>query len=288
MKYIIAITLFLLTSLSYASEQIKIIVPSAAGGFQHRIALFLQKSIQEEYTGKNVVVITKPGGDGAVGLQEVVNDNSDNVFFLTGMGILQKSTNVPTMMENIKKLKPSILMFETHFVLITEDISNVKTFKELEKMSKTKPLNIGGSLAIGTYIAEEVLKSTTNTSYVTYNSDAQVMMALKSKTIDAGVITYPSSINRKDFVVILETDVKGLKKAGIKTNKMLMTQHGLWASPKTSEDNTIIMNRMIRNILMKEKWRNEIHSWNLKIYDADQSPEGLLNSSNLFLNNFKK
>lgn len=288
MKKLFIALLFAVATCVHANETFKIIVPGAAGGLQHKIALMLQQAIQTENPQITVVVIPRPGGDGAVALNDVVNDPADGVFIITGQSILYKSTQVPAMMTSMKKLKPTILMFETYFVFITPQESPIKTYRDLLQARQQGWVNFGNSLQISSFVASSILQDLTNITMVVYNSDPQVMQALKSKTVDVGVIAYPSVAGRTDYNVLIASNPAGLRRAQVRTNKSLTTQHGLWAGPATSDDNVLRMNRLIRSVLENPRWQQTINSWSLDIYTQDRTPQGLVDAADRFLENVKK
>jgi tripartite-type tricarboxylate transporter receptor subunit TctC len=65
---------------SYPNKPITIIVPFSAGGGLDLLARSLEK-MAPKYLGQPLVVVNKPGGDGTIGWNELVNANPDGYTF---------------------------------------------------------------------------------------------------------------------------------------------------------------------------------------------------------------
>lgn len=204
MKKVILL-LSLLCSAAYAAETIKLILPQPPGGYADTTYRKIQQKINEngQY---NIVIINKPGGDGLVALNDFLNDKSDNTLMFVGPTLIIKSATDIKTTNTVSKLTPIVVTTtDSGTLFVSNKKSNIKTWNDLIRESKTRPINIGASSTIQKLILEEMFKDNSNVTVIPFTGDGPTLLSLFSNSIEVANLTITGS---KKFIT--SGDLNGL------------------------------------------------------------------------------
>jgi len=187
LKKILALTLLVASSLCFAKDTIKLIVPTPAGGWADIVVRKMQKVINDN--GKYIaIVINKPGGDGMVATNELLIEK-DDALMIGGLNLLIKSTDNEKTLATVKSLVPviHIASFGTTFI---SNSPKIKTWKDLIQESRTRMVNIGNSAGLSQRtMLEELFGNNANINIVPFTGDTQGLQSLMSKDIEVLNVT---------------------------------------------------------------------------------------------------
>ncbi len=141
-------------SLAYPNQQIRLIVPFAAGGITDLLARMAGEHIKNK-SGQNVIVENRPGAGGNTGLDQVVKSTPDGYTIgLSGSTIFGVNPHIYKQMpfDPIKDLVPVAVIAEAPQILVV-NAKKVpsKTLKEFIAFAKANPDKLShGSAGTGT------------------------------------------------------------------------------------------------------------------------------------------
>ena len=126
----------------YPSKPVKIVVPYAPGGATDIVARILGEQLKQ-ITGQSFVVENKPGANGIVAINEMVNSKPDGYTLMIGNVTTNTITPVltPAKVPNYDKNVVAIsrLVDIPEFLVVTTNNFNVKTVPELIEYAKKIP-----------------------------------------------------------------------------------------------------------------------------------------------------
>ncbi len=139
----------------YPAKPVKIIVPYAPGGATDIVARILGEQLRQAL-GQSFVVENKPGANGIVAVNEMVNAKADGYTLMIGNVTTNTITPVltPTKLPNYEKnvLPISRLVDIPEFLIVTTTNFNVKTVPELVDYGKKNPGKLRyGTVGAGSY-----------------------------------------------------------------------------------------------------------------------------------------
>jgi tripartite-type tricarboxylate transporter receptor subunit TctC len=189
---------------SYPTKPIRLISPTSGGAYDN-IARAMQPLLLEEL-GQPVVIETRAGGGGVVGLESVARADPDG-YTLLNMGVSQAVLNplfvgkVPY--DTVKDFTHIAMMGELTMALYVHQSMNVNTFKGLIDYAKANPGKVAfGSSGIGQtfHLAGEMLKLRTGTDllHVPYKGTPQALQDFFSGRLL--MMFYPPAANIMDRV----------------------------------------------------------------------------------------
>jgi len=139
----------------YLSKPVKIVVPYAPGGATDIVARILGEQLKQ-ITGQSFVVENKPGANGIVAINEMVNSKPDGYTLMIGNVTTNTITPVltPAKVPNYDKNVVAIsrLVDIPEFLVVTTTNFNVKTVPELIEYAKKNPGKLRyGTVGAGSY-----------------------------------------------------------------------------------------------------------------------------------------
>jgi len=207
-KQILTMILFMLatTNISYAKDNIKIVVPFSAGGPVDVIARQLEKTLTKR-ADVSVVVDYKVGASGNLATQFVRDDKSRDTVLLIHSSALVINAADPDATYNLKTdLVPVAFLGQVPLALIVNKESGITSLKQFVNVDKTKPMFFGsGGVGTGTHIAGESLKLQTkqNLVHVPYKGEAPALVDLLGNRITFMITGLSNATKHPDRVNIL-------------------------------------------------------------------------------------
>jgi tripartite-type tricarboxylate transporter receptor subunit TctC len=182
----------------YPNGQVRVIVPTAAGGVTDTMARLVAQRLSE-HIGQTVIVENRPGGNGAVGAMAVERAAADGLTLMVASDAAITATpylsaNLPY---NAKEFTPIIALGRGTPTLVVKASLPVNTAQELIALAKSKPgaLNYG-SYGIGTYahLSMEDFKRRTGTDivHIPYRGATPAASALLAGDLDMVLLNLSS------------------------------------------------------------------------------------------------
>jgi len=181
-----------LQAASYPEKPINYIVPWAAGGGSDIMARTIAEIIRKyNFLPQPVVVVNRPGGSGAIGMNEVFQKKGDPY---TIIGVVSGQISTPLAIKapvDGAMFAPISNMAMDEYLLVVKTDSPFKTAQDLIEAAKAKPdvVTVGGSGTTGSedHISTGLLGKAANVrlKYVPFNSGGEVMGALLGGHIDS-------------------------------------------------------------------------------------------------------
>lgn len=185
---------------SYPSKPIKFIVPYAPGGLPDTVARVVAKQLGERL-GQSVVVDNRPGGNGVVAYQTLLNSTpGDGHAFIVSDGSMLSITPLVNKAANYqvgKDILPVALIARSPLFVVAHPKTGVNNFKEFVSLVKSKPDQLTyGSSGIGSthHLTMEALKVALNLDvrHVPYRGSGQSTPALVGGQTDFSIAALPS------------------------------------------------------------------------------------------------
>ncbi|WP_423458277.1 Bug family tripartite tricarboxylate transporter substrate binding protein [Ottowia sp. VDI28] len=185
---------------TYPSKPIKFIVPYAPGGLPDTVARWVSQRLTERL-GQSVVVDNKPGGNGVVAYQALLQSTpSDGHAFIVSDGSMLSIT--PQINKNATyrighELLPVSMIATSPLFIVAHPKTGVTSFKEFVEAVKAKPNEYAyGSSGIGSthHLTMEALKAALNLDvrHVPFRGSGQSTPALVGGQVDFSVAALPS------------------------------------------------------------------------------------------------
>ncbi len=185
---------------TYPSKPIKFIVPYAAGGLPDSVARVVAQRLTERL-GQSVVVDNKPGGNGVVAYQALLQSTpQDGHAFIVSDGSMLSITPLVNKTVPYKvgtDILPVSLIARSPLFLVAHPKTNVNTMQEFVTLVKGKPGDFTyGSSGIGSthHLTMEALKAALNLDvrHVPFRGSGQSTPALVGGQVDFSVAALPS------------------------------------------------------------------------------------------------
>ncbi len=185
---------------AYPSKPIKFIVPYAAGGLPDSVARVVAQRLTERL-GQSVVVDNKPGGNGVVAYQALLQSTpQDGHAFIVSDGSMLSITPLVNKTAPYKvgtDILPVSLIARSPLFLVAHPKTNVNTMQEFVALVKSKPGEFTyGSSGIGSthHLTMEALKAALNLDvrHVPFRGSGQSTPALVGGQVDFSVAALPS------------------------------------------------------------------------------------------------
>jgi tripartite-type tricarboxylate transporter receptor subunit TctC len=192
MKKLLQAVLLSLSLSAAAADPQFIVNPYPPGGSSDIISRQIEKHFAKE--NKNLVITFKPGAEGYLAVEDTVRNNKPGTFVYVGGGLLViKAQEDPAMKAVLDQLKPVAMLYAHNVVAMTNN-PELKTWVDVQAVSKTRPIKIGA----WNRNTDGVLESSLDQSVVAkYKGTVQIMVDLKNNTLDVGILPYPQA---KDFI----------------------------------------------------------------------------------------
>lgn len=172
------------------TKDIEFVVPYSPGGGSDINARTLAQVIKnEKLVDKNMIIVNKPGGTGAVGNAYTFSKKGDPHTIMTWVSGQQAATVVNKAEVSLKDLTPIATLALDSFLVLVKANSPYKTFDDLVKAAKANPekITIGGAGATQEdYLIYHMINKHAGAKlkYVTFNSGGEAMTALIGGHID--------------------------------------------------------------------------------------------------------
>lgn len=185
---------------TYPSKPIKFIVPYAPGGLPDTVARWVSQRLTERL-GQSVVVDNKPGGNGMVAYQALLQSTpSDGHAFIVSDGSMLSIT--PQINKNAtyrigQELVPVSMIATSPLFIVAHPKTGVSNFQQFLEAVKAKPDGFTyGSSGIGSthHLTMEALKAALNLDirHVPFRGSGQSTPALVGGQVDFSVAALPS------------------------------------------------------------------------------------------------
>lgn len=138
---------------TYPSKPITIVLASTTGGASDTVARFAGEAIQKAL-GQPVIVVSRPGAGGSIGVESVVKAPADGyTFLLTTSGNLSINPHVYKLTyDPVAQLTQVSILVDVPFVLVSNRESGPKSLKELIATAKQRPGQLKmGNAGLGTH-----------------------------------------------------------------------------------------------------------------------------------------
>jgi tripartite-type tricarboxylate transporter receptor subunit TctC len=173
----------------WPKENVKLIVPFAAGGGTDRLARLMGQRLSEK-TGKSFVVENRPGAGGNIGAAQVAKANDPHQLLFTTASIVVSPFLFSKPGYNLSKdLTPVIQVSSSPLVLVVKSNSAIKAITDLPAAAQAKSggLNyaspgVGTTSHLGGFLLSKQLKMPA--SHVAYRGAGPAVNALISGEID--------------------------------------------------------------------------------------------------------
>lgn len=237
-KKLLLTLLFSVTTV-HATETIKIIVPYAAGGNTDLVARLYAKELAKQDI--DAVVVNKPGANGFIGTQEVMQSRPDGKTLLfSGVGgVVYASATNPAAYQAMNQLVPVIRTAIYGQMIVAHSSSDIKTFDQLTKALKTRTVAVGISDSTMKSAVDELFPGNTNLIAVNYGGDGQTMLGMMNKSVEVGTLTWAQEprVQAGEFVALAMTTSNGRNGVKSLTELGYPVSHegwnGFWLPPET-------------------------------------------------------
>lgn len=178
----------------YPSKPIQITVPYPPGGTSDLTARILSGKLGE-LLKQSVVVVNKPGGGGALGIQTIAAAKPDGYSVLTSPpGIVIVPLITPRTAFSLRDFTPVSIAVSTPNVITVKSDSPFKTFEELIEYARTNPGKLNFSSAgPGTtpHFAGELIKleTKTNITHVPMGGEAPAVTGLLGGHVELSLVS---------------------------------------------------------------------------------------------------
>jgi tripartite-type tricarboxylate transporter receptor subunit TctC len=185
---------------AYPSKPLKFIVPYAPGGLPDTVARVVAKQLGERL-GQSVVVDNRPGGNGVVAYQTLLQSTpGDGHAFIVSDGSMLSITpliNKAATYQVGKDILPVSLIARSPLFVVAHPKTGVSTFADFVSLVKSKPDEFTyGSSGIGSthHLTMEALKVALNLDirHVPYRGSGQSTPALVGGQVDFSIAALPS------------------------------------------------------------------------------------------------
>jgi tripartite-type tricarboxylate transporter receptor subunit TctC len=236
------LTLLFCLSTAHATETIRVIVPYAAGGNTDLVARLYAKELAKQDI--DVVVINRPGANGFIGTQEIMNARPDGKTLLfSGVGgVVYTATTNPAAYQAMNRLVPIIRTGVYGEMLVSHSSSEIKTLDQLVKALKTRTVAVGVANSTMRSAVEELFPDSPNLIAVGYNGDGQTVLGLLNKSVEVGTLTWSQDFRITQgelnglavFTARGRNNIKSLTELGYPV--VYEGWNGFWAPPETPRD----------------------------------------------------
>jgi tripartite-type tricarboxylate transporter receptor subunit TctC len=185
---------------AYPTKPVKFIVPYAAGGLPDTVARVVAQRLTERL-GFAVVVDNKPGGNGVVAYQSLLQSTpADGHAFIVSDGSMLSITPQLNKTANYqvgKDILPVSLIARSPLFIVAHPKTGANTFKDFIGLTKSKPGEFTyGSSGIGSthHLTMEALKAALNLDirHIPYRGSGQSTPALVGGQVDFSVAALPA------------------------------------------------------------------------------------------------
>jgi tripartite-type tricarboxylate transporter receptor subunit TctC len=158
-----------------------------AGGIGERDCRVLWEEYDSAY-GTNTVIITKPGANGLIAINDMIQSAHDNKMMCSGSTIVVYNQIVdPTVNYRTEELETIIKFYETSSFWFVPNSNPAKNFNELiiSLRSLNRPVNVGFTLSAHEVIAKYLAKKyNISINIIKFKSSSQIFPSLIDGSLD--------------------------------------------------------------------------------------------------------
>ena len=175
---------------TYPSKAVRIVVPYAAGGGTDILARLFAQKLTEAW-GQSVVVDNRPGADGVIGSEAVMNTAPDghNLVLVVAAHVINPFVKVKVPFDVLKDFTPVTLVAASPWVVVVNPAVQANNIRELIALAKAQPGKLSfGSSEPSSRLAGEQFKQQAgvNLLHVPYKGGSQIMTDLLGGHIQVG------------------------------------------------------------------------------------------------------
>ena len=187
-----------------SAKPVMLVVPYAPGGAADPILRPMAARLQELW-GRPVLIDNRPGANGAIGTQYVINapgDGNTILFHITGLIQNLALAKTKPSYDPFQDLQPVALIGRQAVALVTPSASAYKTFVELANAVKATPTSFSyGSYGIGStsHIYGEVLRASLNVDvpHIPFKGTAPLLQEMMGNRIPMAFVSSQTAIDRE-------------------------------------------------------------------------------------------
>ena len=263
---------------SFPSRQIRMIVPAPPAGITDLSARLVAEGLRVKFN-QPVIVENKPGGNGVIGVRELLKAETDGYTLLVGamgMVVLGYAMEVNPPFDALRDLSPIAGTAEYATAMVVNNNTPVNSVKEFIDYAKARPgkLTFGstGTAALD-YLAVQLFMKETGTKlvHVPYRGGPAALNDLMGGSIDLLIEVFPVVMEQ-----IKTGMVKGLavsspyrlpsiphvptfKEAGV-SGVELTGWLGVYGHPQMPEDTRAMLGAAIAEIVKQEDVREKFRA----------------------------
>lgn len=188
----------------WPSRDLRIVVPYPAGGFTDTLTRVIAEQLSSD-TGVNVIVENKPGANGQIGLNDVINAPKDGHtlgFVVPATMMVLPLTDPNYRIKPLEQLAPLTAVAETYLALVVAPQLNLNTLDEFVDYAKANPGKLSyGVPGVGTtfhfsnvLMAQELGFTATS---VPYAGESRILTDLAGGHVDYALV---SPVSAKSFL----------------------------------------------------------------------------------------
>jgi tripartite-type tricarboxylate transporter receptor subunit TctC len=243
-KKLLITSLLAFSTVAVAKDNIKIVVPFAAGGPVDVVARQVEKTLINKLD-VNVTVEYRTGAGGNIATQFVKDDRSQDTILLVHSSAIVINAADPDAAYNLKTdLTPVAYLGQVPMAMIVNKDLGITSLKQFVNIDKNKPMFFGsGGVGTGTHIAGEVLKLHTkqNLVHVPYKGEAPALTDLLGGRITFIITGLSNATKHPDRVNILA--VTGNKRNSLIPTVPTFDEQGITAYDYPVQYSVIYANR---------------------------------------------
>jgi tripartite-type tricarboxylate transporter receptor subunit TctC len=226
---------------NYPSRPVTLIVPYAAGGSMDLVSRIVSEGLSAKL-GQSVVVDDKPGGNGVIGIREMLKAAPDG--YTLQLGSVGANVTPALMQPNypfdpMKDYVPLAMVAEWYAILVVKKDLPVSTLAEFIAYAKQRPgqLNFGatgyGGLA---HLVSEVFmqKAGITMQHVQYKGGSQSTTDLLAGTLDATFMSSPVAAGQVNNPRLKMLAIAAKHRLGTAPNLPTMAEAGVAGVDQTS------------------------------------------------------
>jgi tripartite-type tricarboxylate transporter receptor subunit TctC len=259
----------------WPKENVKLVVPFAAGGGTDRLARLMGQRLSEK-TGKSFVVENRPGAGGNIGATQVAKANDPHQLLFTTASIVVSPFLFSKPGYNLSKdLTPVVQVSSSPLVLVVKANSPIKTMDELPKAAAAKAggLNyaspgVGTTSHLGGFLMSKQLKM--SASHVAYRGAGPAVNALLAGEVDfalmAAVAVLPFVKNQqlKAIAIAGKRPLPDLATVpligGAPNNLELDNWQGVFIASSLAKTHVDIINQSFNEVLKLQDVRTTVYA----------------------------
>lgn len=254
---------------NYPERPITLIIPFGIGSGDAQARAFA--NIAERYLGQTLVPTNYPGGNSAIGINQLLNQPADGYSIIFLSGTFPQLVAQGQLPYEITDVQPIIAFNADYLVIAVPADGPFETFEDLAAYAEENPgrLNIGGTVRRGNHhlFAELVMAGAgIDMNYIPYEGANDTLVAMLGGTIDV-MATSPSTV--RQYVETGEIrllgvstservddypDVPTFYEMGMEQISDYLNYRGYYAHPDVPEEIIVYLSEVFTEAFESEEW----------------------------------